>query len=185
MQTSNTHIYIYIYIWSNSLNWDPTCVYMYIWISLSPKIHISKKGMKQLGKGVVPLPLPHLPGLLVQKFFRWPPTCAHDLGIWGLWRSLNWKGKTKIAGWLSGHVWAKFQFWSEEDDLCLISWYRSWFQHTLSNLYIFVVELTTKESIYIYIYIKNWAEVNELKAGSCALLFSAWWHRTCRASMDS
>ena len=123
---------------------------MYIWISLSPKIHISKKGMKQLGKGVVPLPLPHLPGLLVQKFFRWPPTCAHDLGIWGLWRSLNWKGKTKIAGWLSGHVWAKFQFWSEEDDLCLISWYRSWFQHTLSNLYIFVVELTTKESIYIY-----------------------------------
>ena len=33
---------------------------------------------------------------------------AHDLGIWGLWRSLNWKDKAKIYGWISGHVWTKF-----------------------------------------------------------------------------
>ena len=66
MQTSNTYVYTYIY----GPNRDPICVYMYICISLSPKMHIFKKGMNQLGKGVVPLPLPHLPGLLVQKFFR-------------------------------------------------------------------------------------------------------------------
>ena len=72
-------------------------MYMYICISLSPKIHIFKKGMKhnetigQRNCASAVAASARIAGAevlsLTSHSIRMPG--AHDLGIWGLWRSLN------------------------------------------------------------------------------------------------
>ena len=114
--TSNTRLqtarYIYIYMVQIAQLGSNLCICIFVFLYLQ-KATSSRKAWNNWAKelcasafaafamfaGAEDLPL-------TSHSIRMP--CAHDLDIWGLWRSLNRKDKAKIYGWISGHVWTKF-----------------------------------------------------------------------------